>query len=367
MQYRILGKTGLKVSAIGFGCVMVGSSDTSYAVSVIQRAVELGVTFFDCARGYWDSEIKLGLALEGQRDKVIISTKAGAKTRDDAWRQINESLQRLRTDYVDNCHLHGLEPGADIDQRMGPGGALEALVEAKRQGMIRHIGASAHRSSTLIDALGRFDLEMILVPMNIIEREPLQQLIPRCQEKNVGVTIMKPLATGLLPAQLALKWLLNQSIGSCVPGATTLEEVEENCMVGNHDAILSEGEWRQAEQIKAEWEHKRCRLCGECEPCPAGIPLWVTLGSDVMYDHYRTMGSQQFRAFRWSQARVEKESMTRRERIAQIEACTNCGECERRCRYGLPIVDMLHGMLPAMREMAGIYDDLEAAPAALQS
>jgi len=123
----------------------------------------------------------------------------------------------LRTGYLDNCHIHNLKLGQDIDQRLGPGGALEALIEAKEQGIIRHIGCTAHRSDILLEALRRFDFEIILVPMNIVEREPLQKLIPVCQEKGVGVTIMKPLATGVLPATLALKWLVNQPIATCVP------------------------------------------------------------------------------------------------------------------------------------------------------
>jgi predicted aldo/keto reductase-like oxidoreductase len=367
MEYRTLGKTGLKASVIGLGCGVLGSSDTAYAVQVVQRALQLGVTFFDVARAYRDAEIKLGLALQGVRDQVVVSTKTHAKTREDAWREINESLERLQMDYVDNCHLHGLDDDEDMDERMGPGGALEALIEAKRQGMVRHIGASAHRSSTLIDALSRFDLEMILVPMNLVEREPLAELIPLCQTRNVGVTIMKPVATGLLPAPLALKWLINQPIASCVPGATTLEEVTENCMVGNRDTVLTPTEVLRADEIKAEWEHRRCRICGLCLPCPVDIPLPFALGSDVYFDHLRTMGTEQFRAFRWSRASLEKELPSRRQRIAQIEACTDCGACEPRCPYGLPIVDMLHSMLPPMRQLVGIYEDLLANPAALQT
>jgi predicted aldo/keto reductase-like oxidoreductase len=366
MQYRALGKTGLKVSVIGLGCGVLGSSDTAYAVQIVQRALELGVTFFDVAHDYRDAEIKLGLGLQGQREKVVVSTKTHATRREDAWREINESLERLQMDYVDNCHLHGLDDDDDMDQRMAPGGALDALVEAKRQGMIRHIGASAHRSSTLIDALSRFDLEMILVPMNMVEREPLDQLIPLCQAKGVGVTIMKPVATGLLPAPLALKWLINQPIASCVPGATALEEVIENSMVGNRDATLTPDELSQADQIKARWEHERCRICALCLPCPVDIPISLMLGTDVYYDHYRNMGAEQFRSFRWSRSYLEKELPARRKKIEQVEACTDCGECEPRCPYGLPIVDMLRSELPAMREMVGIYEELLASPA-LQS
>ena len=239
MQYRELGRTGLKVSGIGLGCVQLASSRTEVAVPIVRRAVELGVNYFDVAKGYGDAEIKLGLGVANCRDSVILSTKTGAKTRDAAWNDIQASLERLGTHYLDNVHLHALRLGENMDQRLGPGGALEALVEAKAQGLIHHIGCSAHRSAYIIEAIQRFPFEIILVPMNFVEREPLEELIPLCQEKGVGVTVMKPVATGLLPATLALKWLLNQPIATVVPGTTTLDELEENASVGHQNTILT--------------------------------------------------------------------------------------------------------------------------------
>ena len=362
MLYRTLGRTGLQVSVIGLGCVQLSSSNAGYAVQIVQRAVELGVNYLDVARGYGDSEIKVGLGLEGRRQEVLISTKTGAKTRDDAWREINESLERLRTDYVDNCHLHGLRLGKDMEQRLGKDGALEALIQAREQGLVRHIGCSSHRSEALVEALRRFDFEVILVPMNIVEREPLDELIPLCQHKGVGVTIMKPLATGLLPAPLALKWLVNQPIASAVPGCTTLEELEENARVGHGDPALTAQEQGRVQALKEEWEHRRCRICSLCEPCPQGISIGIVLGTDVMYDHYRTMGAQGFRAFFWSRERIERDLEHRQQTIAAIEACTRCGECEARCPYGLPAMDMLAGVVPAMEDMVDIYRDLLSAP-----
>ncbi len=361
MHTRKLGSTGLDVSAIGLGCVQLASSRTEVATAIVRRAVELGITYFDVARVYGDAEIKLGLALEGRRNDVVISTKTGARTRDDAWRQINESLERLRTDYVDNLHLHALRAGEDIGLRLGPGGALEALIEARDQGMTRHIGCTSHRSEVLIEALDRFDFEVILVPMNLVEREPLDRLIPLCQEKGVGVTIMKPLATGLLPAPLALKWLLNQPVASAVPGVTTLAELEQDAAVGWRPAGLAPEERLTIQETREELEHVRCRICGLCHPCPQEIPMAITLGTDVVYDHYRTMGSEVFRAFPWSRERIDKEIETRPKKIAAIESCTRCGICEERCPYDLPVMDMLASMLPGMRDMVCVFQELAEA------
>ena len=358
MHYRKLGKTGMEVSVIGLGGVQLGSSDTEYAVKVVHKALELGVNYFDTARGYWDSEIKLGLALKGEREKVYISTKTGGRTKEEAWRHIRESLQRLQTDYLDNCHLHALDRDEDIDRRLGPGGAIEALLEARDEGSVRHIGCSSHRSSALVKALERFDFEIILATMNIVEREPLEELIPLCRSKDVGITIMKPVATGLLPAQLALKWLLNQPISTAVPGATTVEEAWENSLVGHlDDFVLTPEEKERVERLAAQLEHVRCRICGECEPCPVDIPIGDTLGSDVIYDHYRTMGPESFRAFPWSQDRVRNHIERRRQLVSNIQSCIECGECEDSCPYGLPVVAMLRDMVPGMEDILRIWSE----------
>lgn len=361
MQYRELGRTGLQVSGIGLGCVQLASSRTEVAVSIVRRALALGVNYFDVAKGYGDAEIKLGLGVADCRETVILSTKTGAKTRECAWDDIHASLERLGTHYLDNVHLHALRQGEDMDNRLGPGGTLEALIEAKEQGLIHHIGCSSHRSEALIEAIQRFPFEIILVPMNIVEREPLDKLIPLCLEKGVGVTIMKPVATGLLPATLALKWLLNQPIAVAVPGATTLEELEENSLVAHQDPTLTLLEQEQIQAVKVELEQVRCRVCGACMPCPQKIPVPMVLGTDVMYDHHRTMGPKDFRAFPWAHERIVRELEHRPQMIKLIQSCTRCGECETRCPYGLSVMDMLVSTLPAMQDMVRAYRDINQA------
>lgn len=360
MQYRKLGRTGVDVSAIGLGCAQLGSSRAGHATRIVERALELGVNYFDTARSYWDSEIKLGAALRGRREGVFVSSKTGAATREGAWQHIRESLERLDTDYVDNYHLHNIRAGDDFEERLGPGGALEALVEAREQGLIRHIGCTSHSAQVLVDALGRFDFEIVLVPMNIVERAPLEELAPLCAEKGVALTIMKPVATGLLPAPLALKWLLNQPIATAVPGATTVDEVAENSLAGHpEDVSLSTAEVAEAERLAAELASVRCRVCFACEPaCPVDIPIGSVLGTDVMYDHYRTMGSETFARFPWPRERVAEDAKTRRDVMAKIEqTCATCGACEPLCPYGLPIVSMLQGMIPGMRDMLRVWGE----------
>ena len=163
MQYRELGNTGLKVSIIGLGCGLLGDAiKTKFPLEIVQKSLDYGVNYFDTAQAYGGSEIKLGQGLGDDRKKVYISSKTMAKTKEEAWKNIHESLERLQTDYIDNYHLHCLEDKRDIDVRLGSGGALEALIEARDQGLIRHIGCTSHQSRLLIMALKRFNFEVIL-------------------------------------------------------------------------------------------------------------------------------------------------------------------------------------------------------------
>jgi predicted aldo/keto reductase-like oxidoreductase len=357
MQYRSLGMTGLDISVIGVGAAMLGQSRADYAVKVVERALELGVNYFDTARGYWNSEIKLGSALKGRRSNVYLSSKTHSLTREDAWRELTESLARLQTSYLDNYYLHALHDLADVKHRLGPGGALEALIEAREQGLVHHIGCTSHRSAILIQALQRFEFETILVPLNIVEREPLQELIPLCQQKGIGVTIMKPVATGLLPAHLALKWLLNQPIATAVPGMTTIEEAEEDALVGHlEDVSLTRDEKAEVHHLQQQLDHIRCRICRLCEPCPQKIPIGSILGTDVMYDHYRNMGPNTFQTFPWDISQVKNHIGERRQRISTIQSCTRCGECEDKCPYKLPVIEMLQQTIEPMTDMLRLWN-----------
>jgi len=357
VKMRPLGSTGLNVAPIGLGAAQLGSSGYDHAKDIIFKALDLGVNYFDTARGYWDSEIKLGKALKGERENVIVSSKTTGKTKEEAAQHIEESLQRLQTDYIDNYHLHALANLDDVDVRLG--GPLEALVEAREVGKIRHIGVTGHTfPSVLVAALKRFKFDTFLVPLNIVEREPLAELIPLALEMKLGVTIMKPIATGLLPASLALKWLMNQPISVAVPGATTVAEMEQNAMLGAlDDHTLTTAEEVEVAKWALDLATDRCRICMECLPCPSNIEIPGTLGTDVMYNHYRTMGPAKFAEFPWEQSRVDDEWKDRESTIAKIDdhaACDSCMQCESRCPYGLPIVSMLRTMSPNMKDMLDI-------------
>lgn len=358
MKKRPLGSTGIDVAPIGLGAAQLSSSEYDHSREIVFKALDTGVNYFDTAECYWDSEVKLGKALKGERESVIISSKTCGKTKEEAANHVDESLQKLQTDYIDNYHLHNLTDMDDMNLRLG--GPLEALLEAREAGKIKNIGITGHTfPSVLVAALKCFDFDTFLVPLNIVEREPLAELIPLAIEKNVGVTIMKPVATGLLPAPLALKWLMNQDIAVAVPGATTVAEMEENAGIGALDDYTLTAE---EESEVASWALKlatdRCRVCMECLPCPSDIEIPGTLGTDVLYNHYRSMGPVSFSKFPWEPSRVEDDLQGRESLITKIndhDACDSCMQCESRCPYNLPIVSMLRTMVPNMEDMLDIW------------
>jgi hypothetical protein len=147
-------------------------------------------------------------------------------------------------------------------------------------------------------------------------------------------------------------------MATAVPGATTVEEVEENSLIGGmEDSTLTKMELKEVARFTDKLDHVRCRICSVCDPCPVGISIGSTLGTDVMCNHYRTMGRAAFAAFPWSQGRVKKDSEQRLKLVGQIEACDECGLCEERCPYDLPVSSLLKATIPSMNDMLKIWSE----------
>jgi len=170
MEYRILGKTGLKISRLGFGGIPIQRIDAEGTKVLVQKLLETGVNYIDTARGYTVSEEYLGYALEGIRDKFIIATKSMARTKEAMAKDIDISLKNLRTDYIDLYQIHN-PTAADLEQVQAPGGALEALQEAKSAGKIGHIGVTLHSVDLFKEAVNYEWAETIMFPYNIVETQ----------------------------------------------------------------------------------------------------------------------------------------------------------------------------------------------------
>ena len=210
MEYRVLGKTGLKISRIGLGGIPIQRIDAEGTKKLVYQLMEAGVNYIDTARGYTVSEQYLGYALEGIRDKFVLATKSMARTKEAMAKDIDISLGNLKTDYIDLYQVHNPNM-AQLEQVTGPEGALEALLEAKEQGKIGHIGLTAHSAEVFIWALELPWVETIMFPYNIVETQG-EALIKKAAEKNIGFVDMKPLAGGAIEdATLAVRFLVSTS------------------------------------------------------------------------------------------------------------------------------------------------------------
>ena len=218
MEYRVLGKTDLRVSRMGFGGIPIQRTDGLHTGALMKQLSDAGVNFIDTARGYTVSECYIGQALEGIRDRFVIATKSMARTKEAMAKDIAISLSNLRTNYIDLYQIHN-PTTAEFEQVIAPGGALEALQEAKAAGKIGHIGFTTHSTELFQTALEQDWVETIMFPYNIVETQA-EALIRQCAQKNVGFIAMKPLAGGAIEdATLALRFITqNKGVTVVIPG-----------------------------------------------------------------------------------------------------------------------------------------------------
>ena len=326
MEYRILGKTGLKISRLGFVGIPIQKIDAEGTKKLIGELVREGVNYIDTARGYTVSEEYLGYALEGVRDKFVLATKSMARTKDAMAKDIDISLNNLCTNYIDLYQVHN--PNAkDLEQVMTPGGALEALFEAKAAGKIGHIGITLHSVELFAQAIELPWVETIMFPYNIVETQG-EELIAKCAERNIGFICMKPLAGGAIEdATLALRFVVsNPAVTVVIPGMADLAEIAQNVTATSDTSPLSAEEEEKIAKIKDDLGTNFCRRCNYCAPCSVGINIPGVFLFEGYYSRYDLKD--------WAMSRYSTLPKT-------ASDCIECGACEERCPYDLPIRDML--------------------------
>lgn len=327
MEYITLGKTGLRVSRMGFGGIPIQKVDASVTHALMERLAQRGVNYIDTARGYTVSEQFLGEALEGGlREKFVVATKSMSRTKEAMARDIDISLKNLRTDYIDLYQIHNPSL-AELEQVLAPGGALEALMEAKAAGKIRHLGLTAHMAAVFERALELDWVETVMFPYNIVETQG-EELMAKCREKNVGFICMKPMAGGALEdAHLALRFIRqNENVSVVIPGMYDIREIDENLSAMEDISALTSDELAKIETIRRELGTQFCRRCNYCQPCTAGISI---SGIFVLEGYLQRYGLGD-----WAQKRYDALSK-------KAGDCVGCGACEKRCPYQLPIRQML--------------------------
>jgi hypothetical protein len=322
-----LGKTGLEVSRVGFGGIPIQRLTETEAIRVVQRCLDLGVTFLDTANGYTTSEERIGQAITGRRDQLILATKTPARDRATALEHLELSLKRLRVDVIDLWQFHNVSTFEALDQVLGPDGALEAARQAVQVGKVRHIGITSHSMDVALKAVPLGHFETIQFPFNFVTSEPADSLLPLARRHDLGFIAMKPLAGGMLDdARLCIKYLLQFDGVVPDPGIQRMEEIEEIAAIVAGSWALAPEEWQAIERIRAEVGTRFCRRCGYCEPCPQGVRISTVMNLESF----------------WKRMPIERmRDGWIAEAAATARDCIQCGECEGKCPYHLPIRDMI--------------------------
>jgi len=326
MEYRILGKTGLRVSRMGLGGIPIQRIDPEGTKALIRQLMEDGVNFIDTAKAYSVSEEYLGYALEGVRDKFVLASKSTDRTRAGMARDIDDSLKKLRTDYIDLYQVHN--PGLEqLEQIIAPGGALEALLEAKEAGKIGHIGLTAHSLKVFERALELPWVETVMFPYNIVEVHG-REMIAAAHGKNIGIIDMKPLAGGAIEnAVLALRFVSDDpNVDVIIPGMADERELAVNLAAVEQGGPFTDEELAFMDRLRLEMGTQFCRRCNYCAPCTVGINIPNAFVFHGYLTRYDLEG--------WARERYDAMGPT-------AGACIGCGACEPRCPYELPIREML--------------------------
>ena len=321
-----LGQTGLSVSALGFGGIPIQRLSEQTAVEVVRRCLDLGITFLDTANGYTTSEERIGKAIRGRREGLVLATKTQARDAKGVAQHLALSLERLGVDCIDLYQFHCVSTEPDYERVVAPGGPLEVVRDARASGQVKHLGISSHSMDIALKAVRSGHFETIMFPFNFIAREAAQDLIPVALENDVGFIAMKPLAGGALDdATLAFKYLRQFPQVLPIPGIERVEEIEEIVTIMEGPADVSSRERAAMEQIRAEMGNRFCRRCGYCEPCPQGVSVQTLMILDSIIK--RMPASNVFPDLAQT--------------VQEAGDCSECGECEEKCPYGLPIREMI--------------------------
>ncbi len=334
MRNVTLGKTGIVVPQNGFGALPIQRNDMETSIKILRRAYEGGMRYFDTARAYSDSEEKLGNAFAGMRDKIYIATKTQAKTPEKFWQDLETSLEKLQTDYIDVYQFHMVTEC----WRPGDGsGMYECMEEAKKQGKIRHIGVTSHRGAVAMECVESGLYETLQFPFSYLADEKDIALVKKCEELNVGFIAMKGLAGGLITnSDAAMGFMLDYPNVVPIWGVQRMNELEEWLTFFEKDPQMTDEIRDYIEKERKELSGDFCRGCGYCLPCAVGIEINNCARMSLMI---RRAPSAGWLSPEW-QAKMDK-----------IDDCINCGACMSRCPYSLETPKLLKKNLEDYRRV----------------
>ncbi|GAA0105942.1 aldo/keto reductase [Paraclostridium sordellii] len=322
---RVLGKTNLKINRIGFGGIPIQRVTQQDTNKIIDELINQGINFIDSARGYTISEEYIGNAIEGKRDKFILASKSMSRTYEDMIKDVDITLKNFKTDYIDLYQLHNVKSD-EYENIFNDNMAYKALLDCKSQGKIKNIGITSHSIDTIKKAVRDEKFDTIQFPYNIVE-DQADEIFREAHERNIGIIVMKPLAGGAINnAKLAIKYILSKNyIDIAIPGMDSVDQVLENISVLENLDIDKEDEL-QIEDIRSQLGNRFCRRCEYCMPCPVGINIPMNFLLEGYYSRYNLK--------EWSKERYNSLDI-------KASDCVECGKCESKCPYDLPIREML--------------------------
>ena len=324
MQKIEFGSTGLVIEKNGFGCLPIQRISETEAVKLLHKACDGGINFFDTARAYSDSEQKVGAAFSGMRDRIVLATKTGAQTAEGFWRDLETSLRTLKTDYIDIYQFHN---PAFCPKPGGEDGLYDAALEAKKQGKIRHISITNHRLAVAQEAIDSGLYASLQFPFSYLAGEQELALVEGCRTHGMGFIAMKGMAGGLLRDGLtAAAWMAVQENVVPIWGVQRESELDEFISYIDNPPTM-DGELKAViEKDRKELIGNFCRACGYCMPCPAGIVINQCARMSQLIRRSPSAG--------W--LTPESQAM-----MMKIEDCLHCGQCKKKCPYGLDTPTLL--------------------------
>ncbi|MCI9216433.1 MAG: aldo/keto reductase [Dorea sp.] len=318
MKKMTLGKTGITVNKNGFGALPIQRISKKEAVYLLQKAYDHGITFYDTARFYTDSEEKLGLAFEGKRDKIYLASKTGAQNPDDFWMDLETTLRNLKTDYLDIYQFHNIPFCPKPNDESG---LYEAMQKAKELGKIRHIAITNHRLSVAHEAINSGLYDTLQFPFSYLSGAQELELVEKCKEAGMGFIAMKALAGGLINnSKAAYAYMLKFDHVLPIWGVQRERELDEFLSYQENEPVLDNSLESIIKKDLSELQGDFCRGCGYCMPCPAGIEINNCARMSLMIRRAP------------SDAQLTDEMQAK---MKKIDECLHCGKCKEKCPYGL--------------------------------
>jgi len=338
MRYKILGKTGLKVSELAFGAIQITRIDHKEAIDLIRFAYNSGINLIDTANSYVNSEEILGEALKGIRKKIYLISKSDKRDKKNFLLDLNTSLKRLKTDYIDIYLFHGISKNNELDQ-LEESGVIEALLNERDKGKVRFIGFSCHNPAIIERFFKVKDFSVLMIPLNFITTEYVDNnLLLQFNKNKTGLLAMKPFGGGRLSEiEICFKFLRQYPQVIPVAGMQSINELKQNLLFIQNDDRLTEEDYKKIKKLSDELGTKFCRGCGYCMPCKEkGIDI-----PDINFIsvYYKQFPEDVF----WNMGLDKKVNIARE--------CIGCGKCSKKCPFNLDIPEII-------KENIAFFDNL---------